>query len=165
MPACDDGPEPPVGLRGEAHGQRRAAVIGVAQRHDFGRSGVAAGGENRGFVGFGAAVGEERFGELAGGRDLGQFLRERGLRLIGEDGGYVLQLVDLRVQLLVHLFVAVADADGDDAAEEIQILIAVRVPHVLIFGVRDHQRFFVVVEDGGEEMVAVGEQDVFFGHV
>jgi hypothetical protein len=35
----------------------------------------------------------------------------------------------------------------------------------LILGVGDYQRFFVIVEDRGEEMVAVGEENVFFGHV
>ena len=95
----------------------------------------------------------------------GKLLRQRGLRLIGEHRGDVLQAVDLRVQLLIHLFVAMADADGDDAAEEIQVLIAVGIPDVLILGVRDDQRLFVVMEDGGEQMVAVGEDDLFFGHV
>ena len=42
----------------------RAAVIGVAQRHDVGIAGVAAGGQDGGFVGLGAAIGEERFGQL-----------------------------------------------------------------------------------------------------
>ena len=96
---------------------------------------------------------------------MGQLLRECGLRLIGEDRGDMLQPVDLGMQLFVHVVVAVTDADGDDAAEEIQILISIGVPHVLILGVGDHQRFLVVVEDGGEEMVPVGEEDVFFGHV
>ena len=78
-------------------------MIGVAQRHDFGIAGVAAGGEDGGFVGLGAAIGEERFGELAAGRDGGDFLREGGLRLIGEDRGDVLQGVELAVNLGVHL--------------------------------------------------------------
>ena len=36
--------------------------------------------------------------------------------------------------LRVHRLVAVADADSDDAAEEVQILIAVGVPDKLILG-------------------------------
>ncbi len=152
-------------LRGEPHGQRRPAVIGVAQRDDFSRPGVAARGENRGFVRLGAAVGEKRFGQFSARRDLRQLLGQRRLRLIGEHGGHVLQPVHLRVHLAIHLFIAMADADGDDAAEEIQVLIAVGVPHVLILGVRDHQRLLVVMEDGGEKVVAIGEENVLFGHV
>ncbi len=66
---------------------------------------------------------------------LRELLGKRHLRLVREHGGDVLQLVDLRVNLGVHLVVAMADADGDDAAEEIQILVAVGIPDVLIFGV------------------------------
>ena len=51
--------EPPGALPGERHRQRRAAVIGVAQRDDFGVAGVAARGQDGGLVGLGAAVGEE----------------------------------------------------------------------------------------------------------
>ncbi len=140
-------------------------MVGVAQRHDFGTAGVASRRQNRGLVGFRAAIGEERLGELAPGRDLSQLLRERRLRLVGEHRRDVLQAIDLRVQLPVHVLIAVADADGDDAAEEIQILIAVGVPDVLILGPRNNERFLVVVEDGRKEVVAVRENDLFFGHV
>jgi hypothetical protein len=57
-----------------------------------------------------------------------------------------------------------ADADGDNAAKEVQILISIRVPYVLILGVVDHQRFLVIVKDGWEQMVAIGEENVFFRH-
>ena len=67
------------------------------------------------------------------------------------------------MDLGVHLVVAVADADGDDAAEEIEVLVAVGVPDVLILGARDDQRFLEVMEDGGEEEFLVGEDDFFFG--
>ena len=115
-------------------------MIAVAQRDDFVRAGVAARGQNGGFIGFGAAVGEEALGQLAARSDAGDALGQRGLRLIGEHGRDVLQLVDLLVNLSIHRLVAMADADGDDAAEEIQILIAVGVPDELILGVRDDQR-------------------------
>jgi len=92
-------------------------------------------------------------------------LRKRGLWFIGEDGGDMLQPVDLGVQLTIYFLVAVPDADGDDAAEKIQVLIAVGIPDILVLGVRDDQRFFVVMKDGREKMVPVGEKDFFFGHV
>ncbi len=140
-------------------------MIGVTQRDNLGRSGIAARGQNRGFVRFRAAVGEERFGQLSARRDLRQFLGQRRLRLVGEDRGDVLQPIDLRVHFPVHLFIAMADADGDDAAEEIQVLIAVGIPNVLILGVRDDQRFLVVVEDAGKQVLALREKDLLFGHV
>ena len=91
-------------------------------------------------------------------------MRERRLRLVGEDGGDVLQRVELLVDLGVDLVVAVADADGDDAAEEIEVLIAVGVPDVLILGARDDQRFLVEMKDCGEQEFLVGKDDFFFGH-
>ncbi len=77
----------------------------------------------------------------------------------------MLQTIDLRVQLAIHLFIAMPDADRDDAAEKIEVLIAVGIPNVLIFGVGDDQRVLVVMEDGRKKMVAIGEEDLFFGHV
>src|SRR5665213_3382270 len=53
----------PSGLAGGGHGEGGASVIAVAQRHHLVCSGIAAGGENGGFVGFGAAVGEETLSE------------------------------------------------------------------------------------------------------
>ncbi len=130
-------------------------MIGVAQRHNFSGPGVASRGEDCGFVGFRPAVGEERFGELAAGRNGRQLFCERSLRLIGKNGAHVLQAIHLGMHLAIYVVIAVADANGDDAPEEIQILIPVRIPHILIFGVRNHQWFLVVVEDGREKIVAV----------
>ena len=148
-----------------AHGCGGAAVIGMAQGDDFGGAGVAAGGEDGGFVGFGAAVGEERFAQRAGGRDLGQFLapappaarwRRRWRR--------VRSLSIWAWTLALTVVVAVADADGDDAAEEIEVLVAIGVPDVLIFGMRDDQRFLEVMEDRREEEFFLREKDFLFRH-
>ncbi len=68
------------------------------------------------------------------------------------------------MHLRVHLIVAVADAHRDDAAEEIQILIAIGVPDVLVFGPRHYQRLFVVMKNRGEQEFFVGEYDFVFGH-
>ena len=59
---------------------------------------------------------------------------------VGEHGGNMLQLIHLRVNRRVHPVIAVADAHRQDAAEEIQILVAVRIPDELVLGPRDHQR-------------------------
>ena len=66
--------------------------------------------------------------------------------------------------LAFHLIVAMAHADGENAAEEVQILVAVRVPDELIFGMIQNQRLLEVMEDGREQKILIGENDFFFGH-
>src|ERR1017187_7128077 len=60
----------------------------------------------------------------------------RRSELTGTGTHNFLQRVHLAVDLGVDLLVAVAHADGDDAAQEIQVLLAVGVPDVLILGAR-----------------------------
>ena len=98
-------------------------MIAVAQRDDFVIASVAARSQECSFVGLRSAVGEKALGEFPAGRDSGDALGEGGLRLIREYGGDVLQFVDLLMHLFIHLVIAMADADGDDAAEEIKILL------------------------------------------
>ncbi len=68
------------------------------------------------------------------------------------------------MDLAIHLVVAMADADGDNAAEEIEILVPVRIPDVLVFAARDHERVFVVMKNGRIKVVTMSEQDLFFSH-
>ncbi len=82
---------------------------------------------------------------------------------VGEKGGDVAELDELILNLAGHGLVAVADADGDDAAEEIEVLIAVGVPDMLVLGVGDDEGLLVVMEDGGEKEFFVGEDYFFFG--
>ncbi len=70
-------------------------------------------------------------------------------RLRGEDRGYVLKRVQLRVNLGVHVGVAVPDADGDDAAEEIEVFVPVDVIDELVPGSRDHEGFVEEVNTAG----------------
>jgi len=67
------------------------------------------------------------------------------------DRGDVLQRVHLAVDLGVDFLIAVAHADGDDAAQEIQVLIAVGVPDVLVLGARHNERLFEVMKYRGEK--------------
>ena len=58
-------------------------------------------------------------------------------------------------------WVAMADADRDDAGKGIQITVAFFVPDVLHLAFDDHQRFTVVRDDAGREiLVAQGEHFV-----
>ncbi len=99
-------------------------MIRMTQRDDFVISGIAAGGQNRGFIRLRAAVGEKALGQLAAGSKPGDAFGKRGLRLRGEHGGDVLKRVDLRGHFPVHRLIAMSHADGDDAAEEVQVLVA-----------------------------------------
>ena len=83
----------------------------------------------------------------------------------GEYRRYVLQRIHLRVELRVDAVVAVADADRHDAAEEIEILVAVGVPDVLVLGARDHQRLLVIVKDRGKQKLPIGQDDFVLGHL
>lgn len=136
----------------------------MAQSNDIGGPGVAASREDRGFIGFRSAVGEKRFRKRASGSDGGDFGGQRGLRLVCKDRGDMLQRVDLFVQFPVYFVIAVPDAHRDDATEEIQILISVGVPNVLILCVRNDKRFFEVVKNGREKEIPAGEDDIVFGH-
>jgi hypothetical protein len=49
----------------------------------------------------------------------------------------VLKLLHLFDDFAVHRLITVPHADGDDAAEKIEILIAIGVPNELILGARD----------------------------
>ena len=154
----------PGGIAGEGHGQRGPAVVRVTQRDDFRRPRVTARGQDGRLIRLGAAVCKEGFAQPAAGRDLGDAFGQCGLGLGSEDRGDVLQSVDLLVNPGIHFLVAMSDANGENAAEKVQILVAVSVVNILVFGARNHQRFLVVVEDGGEQKFLVCEKDLFFCH-
>ncbi len=156
------GPELPGSLTGDGHRHRGAPMIRVAESDDFAIAGVAARGEDGRFVGLGPAVGEEGFGKFSIGRETGDLFCQGSLRFVGEESGDMLQRVDLTMDCSVHLIVAVADADGDDAAEEIEVLVAVSVPHVLVLGAGDDQGLLEKMENGGEEEFLVGEDHFLF---
>ena len=153
----------PCGVTGDGESHRGAAVIGMAEGDDVTRTGVAAGEHDGRFVGFGAAVGEEGLGEIAGSNG-GDFLGECDLGFGEKDGRDVLEFIKLRFDFGVNFIVAVANADGEDAAEEIEVLVAVGIPDELVFGAFDDERVFEVMEDRGEEEFFLGEDDFLFGH-
>src|SRR5471030_157497 len=136
----------------------------VAQRHDFGVARIAARRQNRRFIGLRSAIREERFRQLAARSNLRNLLGQRGLRLIRKYRGYVLQLVHLLVDLGIHLLVTMAHAYRNNAAEEVQILMAVGIPHILILGVRDHHRFLVVMKNRRKQVFLISENDFVFCH-
>ena len=101
-------------------------------------------------VGLCAAVGEERFLQLAR-RDLIELFGEVGLRLVGVERRGVLDCPDLLDDRLRDLRVVVADADGEHAAEAVEVLVARVVPDVLPLAADEGERLLVVRGDRGEE--------------
>jgi hypothetical protein len=86
------------------------------------------------------------------------------LRLRRKHRRHMLQRVHLGMHFAVHFFIAVAHADGHDAAKKIQILVAVGVPDVLILGARYDQRLFVIMENRGEKIFAIREENFILSH-
>src|SRR6185437_8033220 len=154
--ACLRRSELPRALARESHGTRRTAVIGMAKRDNLRVSRVAARCEDGRLIGFRAAVGEEALGELAAWGEACDLLSERGLRLIGEQGGDVLQGIELLVKFGVHFVVAVADAHCDDAAEKIEVLVSIGIPDILVFRMRNHERLLIVMKNCGKEELLIG---------
>jgi hypothetical protein len=72
----------------------------------------------------------------------------------------VLQFGGLFLNRAGDFFVAMADADRNDAAEEIEILFSFAVVDVRAFGVIDDQRLVVIVRDAGKEKFLVLVDDV-----
>ncbi len=153
----------PRRMTGDCESHGGAAVIGVAESDDVTRTGVAAGEHNGGFVGFGAAVTKERLLQVAWS-DGGDFLGEGDLGFGEEDGGDVLEFIELGMDFGVDFRVAMANADGENAAEEIEILVAVGIPDELVFGAFDDERLFEIVKDRGEEEFFLREDDFLFSH-
>ncbi len=136
---ADDAGFAPRGLRGHGFGQRRAAGIGVAQPHNVVGAGGHAREQDGGFVGFAAGIGEEALLQSAG-RDLGDFFGQIDDGFVGVERRGVLQAVDLRLDLAGDLGIGVADGDGQDAAEEVEVLAAFEIPDVLHAGAVDDER-------------------------
>ena len=107
---------------GESAGQRRASAVAVPQRHHFKVPGVHARHLDRGFVGLGAAVGEVRLLQRSRS-DLRQLLRQVDHRHIGKARRDVLHAIDLLLGARGDTRIAVADADGHNAAEKVEILL------------------------------------------
>lgn len=141
-------------MRGDGFCQVRAAGIGVAQSHHIEVAGGHAREKDGGFVGFRAGIGEKALLQIAGsdGRD---FFGERDDVLIGIKRGRVLEAVHLRGHLAGDLGVAVADGDSEDAAKEIEVLVAVEIPDVLHRAAVGHQRLLEVVGHRGPEVFLV----------
>jgi hypothetical protein len=144
--------------------RRRASRVAVAEDDYLVATRGGLGGVDGRVVGLRAAVGEEGFFETAG-RDLVELLGEVGLRLVGVERGGVLDGAHLLDDGLGHLRVCVADADGEDAAEAVEVAVALVVPDVLPLAADERERLLVVHRDGGEEKLFVLLDDLGAGRL
>src|SRR3990172_4072914 len=104
------------------------AAVTVAQRNDILAFGMELSEQDRGLVRLCAAIGEKGFLQLSW-RNVSQFLCQADVGLVRIEGGEMLELVGLLLDCLCNLLVAMADADRDDAAEEIEVFPPLYVNH------------------------------------
>ncbi len=135
----------------------------MAQGHNFQPSGIHARDLHSGLIGLGAAVADKALADFSGS-DLRQFFRQGHDGFVREDGGSMLQLVHLRFDLGSDARVSMAHGDGHDAAEEIQILVAINVPYVLHGRMVGHERVVVIRGDGREKVLLMFPDNFVFGH-
>ena len=135
----------------------------MPQRQEFIVARVHARREDGHFIGFRAAVGEIALLQFAG-RNRGHLFRQVHHGFGDEERGRVLDLVDLRFDLLRHLGVRVAHTDGHDAAQEVEKLLALDVPNVLALGMVNHHRVLEVGGDAVEKVFLLFANDFVFGH-
>jgi hypothetical protein len=108
-------------LPGDGQGAERAAVERPLQRDEFGAAGGLAGPLERGLDRLGAGVAEERVGAAEA---IGQLGCELLHRLGEEEVGRVPQLVELRVRRSQRSWVAMAEPDDGDPAEQVEVALA-----------------------------------------
>src|SRR5262249_5742846 len=89
----------------------------------------------------------------------GELFGELNNRWVQVNGGGVLQQAGLFADAFDDFRMTMTDADRDDASEGIQISAAHFVPYVLHLAFDDHQRFAVVRDDAGREILMAQRQD------
>ena len=99
----------------------------MAQRDDLLRAGVDLRQHDRGLVGLGARGGEECSSAARPGVMRASRSASSTIGSVGIERRDVPEAVDLRLDGVVDARVAVADRDGQDAAEEVEVLAAVGV--------------------------------------
>src|SRR5687767_6837717 len=76
----------------------------------------------------------------------------------------MLERIELLVDFRVDCLIAVADAHGDNAPEEIEVLVSIGIPNILVLGARNHQRLLIKVEDAREQEFLIRENNFGFCH-
>ncbi len=157
-----EGGRGPAAVAGDADRAEGAAVVAVAHRQDLVAAPVGRGEHQRGVVGLGAGRGEEDAGVRDAGQ-LGDALGEFDHRPVEVERGRVVDPPGLLAHRLGDLGERVRGHRGEDAAEEVEVLVALGVPDVPALSVRDLQRVLVVQGQPVGEYVPVASQQIL-GH-
>ncbi|MGX1090279.1 hypothetical protein RKD47_000960 [Streptomyces albogriseolus] len=152
----------PAAVAGDADGAEGAAVVAVAHRQDGVAAPVGGGEQQGGVVGLGAGGGEEDPG-VRDAAELGDAFGEVHHRPVEVEGGGVDDPPGLFGHRLGDLGQGVGGHGGEDAAEEVQVAVAVGVPDVASLAVGDLDGVFVVEGEPVGEDGAVAAQQVV-GH-
>ncbi len=152
----------PAAVAGDADRAEGAAVVAVAHRQDRVAAPVRRGQQQGGVVGLGARGGEEdpRVRDAA---QLGDALGEFDHRPVEVQGGGVDDPPGLLAHRLGDLGQRVGGHRGEDAAEEVEVPVAVGVPDVAALAVGDLDGVLVVEGEPVGEHAPVAAQEVV-GH-
>ncbi|MGX1225512.1 hypothetical protein RKD42_006771 [Streptomyces ambofaciens] len=138
-----EGGRGPAAVAGDADGAEGAAVVAVAHRQDGVAAPVGGGEQQGGVVGLGAGGGEEDAGVGDAGQ-VGDAFGEFDHRAVEVEGRGVDDPPGLLGDGLRHFGQGVRGHRGEDAAEEVEVLVARGVPDVPALAVGDLQRVLVV---------------------
>ena len=148
------GKRPPARLGRQGLREGRAAGVTVPQRDHLRAAGEELGHHHRSLVGFRAGRREIRLFEIPrrdSRQPLGQLdHRERGIKRRD-----VREPVHLSLDRCVDLLVRVTDRNGQDAAEEVEILVAVGVADPQSLRLGDDDRLLVVLDRRRKEVLLV----------
>ena len=153
----------PRGMRRQSHGVGTHAVIRVAQSQNVVIAGVNARHHHGHVVGLRSGIDEVAHFKVArhGGRQPASVFVDLRVEI---DGGRVPKTIDLRVQSGVDFGMTMADANGDDAAEEIQVTLSGRVPKPLHGSTMNVQRTRIIMRQTGTQILATNRQNLLVRH-
>ena len=137
-------------------------MVGIAERNHIVVAGVSMGHEEREVVRLRAGINEVANLQVARhfcGQGLGVL---RDVRVQINRGGMLEDLV-LALRRRDHVGMTMPDADGDNAAERVEITPPGFVPDVLHFPLHNRERLFVVEKDPGVQEFFAQLQDLFRG--
>src|SRR5882762_493819 len=139
---------------GYGFGDRGTACICVTEGHYVVAAGGHARDQDRCLVRFRSRTREKTLLQISRG-NLCDFLSQSYDVFVRIERGRVLQAVHLGIDLAGDLGIAVADGNGQDAAEEIQILAAFQIPEILHLATIGHQRSLIVIGYRGPQIFFV----------
>ena len=154
--------ELPGPMRGQAHGQRTAAVIAVAQRDHVVIAGVGPRHEQGEIVRFRTGINEITYFEIV------RHFRRQLARVFGNIGMQInrsrmLQSFVLLPRNIDNVGMTMTDAHRHDAAERVEITPAALVPDILHFSLHQHERLFVVEKNSRIQELLTQTQDFIGG--